>query len=196
MTLSNSDPARFFIALMLAPEVEAYASGVIAELRKRYRTSTAKAAPHITLQPPFLWATNTNSISKLAQQIEAIAARQAPVPICLNGFSAFEPRVLYINVEKTEALLTLQAQIARHLSAHCSISDPKAKSRSFSPHVTVASRNLSPALFRRAWDDLQSRPVHFEFVCDRLTLLVYRTQWDIHTEYSLRVAPGLNKPVT
>ncbi|MGF1512527.1 MAG: 2'-5' RNA ligase family protein [Elainellaceae cyanobacterium] len=184
MTRPTSKSPRFFIALMLPPEVEAYANSVIAELRDRYQTRTARAAPHITLQPPFLWDDEPQAMDTLAQGISAIAAQHAPVPVCLEGFSAFKPRVLYIDVCKTEALLDLQSHMAHHLEAYFGIADPKP--RPYTPHVTVASRNLSPGLFRRIWVDLRSRPAHFEFICDRLTLLVHRGQWHIHSDYALQ----------
>ena len=180
--MTETPPTRFFVALMLPPEVEAYANETIGELHSQYRTRTAKAAPHITLQAPFLW--DPSQIDDLSQAIAAIAAQQSPVPVTLDGFDAFKPRVLYINVEKAPELLALQTSLAQHLQ-QLDITDPKAKSRSFSPHVTVASRNLSPALFRRIWADLQQRPVHFEFWGDRLTLLIYKDRWHIHSEYSL-----------
>lgn len=175
---------RFFVALMLPPEVEDYANRVIAELGDRYRTRTAKAAPHITLQAPFRWPHEPDALNTLSTELKAIAAQQPPVPIILDGFSAFQPRVLYINVAKTPELLSLQSALAAHLQP-LNIIDPKAKSRSFSPHVTVASRNLSPGLFRRIWADLRERPAHFEFTCDRLTLLIYRDRWHRHSEYIL-----------
>ncbi|MGB3612880.1 MAG: 2'-5' RNA ligase family protein [Elainellaceae cyanobacterium] len=181
---SSGLSARFFVALLLPLEVETYANRVIAELGDRYRTRTAKAAPHITLQPPFLWKTDAQSLDALGQEVKAIAAAHPPVPVSLSGFGAFKPRVVYLNVNKTEALLGLQAGVAHHLAAQLNIVDPTAN-RGYSPHVTVASRNLSPTLFRRIWDELQDRPVQFEFLCDRLTLLVYKERWYTHSEYAL-----------
>jgi len=183
MTAPASLSARFFVALMLPPAVETYANSVIAELGDRYRTGTAKAAPHITLQPPFLWDTEAKSIEALCQELRAIAATHRPVSIHLDGFGAFRPRVLYINVGKTESLLNLQTGVAQHLEHQLNIVDPKAN-RGYSPHVTVASRNLSPALFRRIWAELQNRPVQFEFRCDRLTLLEYNEKWYTHSAYA------------
>ena len=66
------------------------------------------------------------------------------------------------------------------------IVDLKAKQRPFSPHLTVASRNLTRQTFKQAWSELQSRQVEFKFVGDRLTLLLHNGQcWQIHSEFPL-----------
>jgi len=176
MIISSHDGAqnRFFIALMLPEEVERYANQVIEELSDRYHTHTAKAAPHITLQPPFLWP--MDSTQKLEGAIATVAQTQSPIPIQLSGFGCFSPRVLYINVVKTPELLQAQKQLMGHLEETLNIVDKKAKHRPFAPHVTVASRNMTPAIFKQAWRDLQERAVRFDFVCDRLTLLIYNDQ--------------------
>lgn len=178
------DPAkpRFFVALMLPPAAHDYANQVIRELGDRYRTRTAKAPPHITLKPPFLW--EIDAVTALEQVISAVAKSHPPVPVKLSGFSAFRPRVLYINVGKTEGLLSLQTHLRQELERQLNITDPKAKSRAFSPHVTVASRNMTPPIFKRAWADLEPREVTFEFVSDRLTLLIHDGhQWQVRSEF-------------
>jgi 2'-5' RNA ligase len=66
------------------------------------------------------------------------------------------------------------------------IVDAKAKQRGFSPHLTVASLNLTRETFRQAWSELWQQSVEFSFVGDRLTLLIYNGQnWDIRAEFSL-----------
>lgn len=179
--------SRFFVALMLSDEAEAYANQVIQELGDRYNTRTAKAAPHITLQPPFLWP--LASVETLEQTIATVASTHAPIPVQLRGFGCFSPRVLYIDVVRSDELLQVQRNLMTQMETHLDIIDPKAKGRAFAPHVTVASRRMTPGIFKRAWRDLGDREVAFEFVCDRLTLLIYthdgNTQrWVTHQTFS------------
>lgn len=172
---------RFFVALMPPVEVQTYAEGVIQELGQRYRTYTAKAPPHITLQPPFLYAEAT----VLETWLSRFASQQAAVPVHLFGFGSFAPRVLYINVLRTPELLALQAALSSQLDIELGIVDPASKQRPFAPHLTVASRNLTRQTFRQAWAELQSRTVEWQFVVDRLTLLVHNGQcWQIQTEFA------------
>lgn len=166
-------------------EVHNYASQVIQELSDRYQTRTSKSPPHVTLQPPF--ESFLEQITFLEQRLSDFASQQSAVPVTLSGFGAFAPRVLYINVLKTAELLALQSALAAYLEENLKIADPKSRDRSFSPHLTVASRNLTSQTFKQAWTELQARQVEFEFVGDRLTLLIHDDQrWQIRSEFPFR----------
>ncbi|NJN88710.1 MAG: 2'-5' RNA ligase family protein [Leptolyngbyaceae cyanobacterium SL_7_1] len=180
-----ASPVRFFIALVPPVEIQSYAEGVIRELGDRYHTRTAKAPPHVTLQPPFEW--HLEERHRLIQCLAEFAHHAKAVPVNLVGFGAFAPRVLYINVVRTPGLLELQAALMAQLAAILAIVDPKSQQRPFAPHLTVASRNITRQTFRAAWEELRSRPVEFEFVGDRLVLLQHDGQrWQIHREFPLQ----------
>jgi 2'-5' RNA ligase len=180
----DSAQARFFVALIPPQAIQDYASQIIQELGDRYCARTSKAVPHITLQPPFLW--QTNAISELETCLTSFAHSQAQIPVMLSGFGAFPPRVLFINVLKTAELLQVQTDLMAHLEQYLGIVDPVAQRRSFSPHLTVASRNLTQQTFKQAWSELRQRSIEFEFVSDRLTLLIHNGQsWQIQSEVPL-----------
>jgi 2'-5' RNA ligase len=179
--------SQFFVALVPPQEIQDYANGVISELGDRYRTRTSKAPPHVTLQPPFEYA--LAQVDQLERYLANFAVRRSPIPVMLSGFGAFSPRVLYINVFQTTELLLTQAELMAELERSLQIIDPKSKNRSFSPHLTVASRNLTRQSFKQAWADLQPRRVEFEFVGDRLTLLIHDGQrWQIRSEFYFQAA--------
>lgn len=186
--LPDPSYSRFFVALIPSVEVQEYANQVIRELGDRYRTRTSKAPPHITLQPPFLWQPET--VADLENCLKRVAQEHPPVPLMLSGFGAFAPRVLYMNVLKTPELLTLQTHLMARLEAQLGIVDPVSKRRPFSPHLTVASRNLTRRTFNQAWAELSQQPVAFECVVDRLTLLIHNGQrWQIQSEFPLMTQP-------
>lgn len=181
----ESSLVRFFVALVPPVEIQEYAEGVIQELSDRYHTRTAKAPPHVTLQPPFEW--QLGEIDRLNQCLAEFVHNSNAVPVNLSGFGAFAPRVLYINVVKTPGLLTLQAALMAQLESTLKIVDPKSKHRAFAPHLTVASRNITSQTFKVAWETLRSRSVEFEFVGDRLVLLQHDGQrWQIRSEFPLQ----------
>ena len=165
---------RFFIALMAPDEVTDYANTVIQDLGDRYHTRTAHAPPHITLQAPFRWP--KIQIATLEHCLRQFKPQFSLIPIQLSGFGHFGQRVLYIHVCQTSELMALQADLSHHLAHTLGIVDPKAKTRSFTPHMTVASRHLTPQSFRHAWHELSQRSVEFEYESDRLTLLIYQKQ--------------------
>ncbi|MBW4659949.1 MAG: 2'-5' RNA ligase family protein [Drouetiella hepatica Uher 2000/2452] len=175
------DEARFFIALIPPIEIQNYANSVIQELGDRYHTRTSPSPPHITLQAPFLW--QMTNLSRLESCLSQFTQNQSAVPVKLSGFGSFAPRVLYINVLKTPELLALQARLMAQLETH-GIFDPIVQHRAFSPHITLASRNLTLATFQQAWSELQLRQVEFEYVSDRLTLLLHDGQrWQIRSQF-------------
>lgn len=180
MPVDPSNP-RFFIALLPPDPIQHAATEVIQELSDRFQMRTSNAPPHITLQAPFLW--QLDHLKALEESLARFSALSPAIPIALEGYGAFPPRVLYIHVEKTVELMAIQSQLASVLESELSIVDAKAKTRGFTPHLTVASRNITRQSFKHAWNDLQTRSLEFHFVCDRLTLLRHDGQrWQTHWE--------------
>lgn len=181
--LQEKAQIRLFVALLPPVAIQVYADTIIQSLRQRYHTHTSKAPPHITLQPPFLGS--QAMITQVESQLEQFAQHQPIVPVQLSGFGAFAPRVLYINVVRTPALLQLQAALAETLEVEFNIKEPKTQ-RPFIPHLTVASRKLTRQTFRQAWAELKPRSVEFQFVAEQLTLLVHRGEnWQVQAQFPL-----------
>ena len=173
-------PKRFFIALVPPPEIQAIANSIKREFAEKYASQAAqKSPPHITLQPPFEWI--LQELPNLEQQIAKFAAQQAPFEVELNEFAAFPPKVVYIDVVKTAALLNLQANLMADLEVTLGIVDAPSKRRSFTPHMTVAFRDLTEPNFNAAWQTFQGRSLQLKFLASSLSLLLYGGhQWHIH----------------
>lgn len=190
--------SRFFIALLPPQEIQDYVKEIQQYFGDRYASYGAqKSPPHITLQPPFEWL--PEQVPVLEQCLSTFALnrestfswRQPPgaaltssVPVTLNGFGAFPPRVIYVNVLKTQELLTLQTDLMTHLETLLGIVDPVSKTRAFSPHMTVAFRDLTRQNFKAAWPEFQQRQLHFEFTSGYLTLLLHNgKRWNVSAEF-------------
>ena len=179
----NQSKSRFFIALLPPLEIQDYANQLKQHFAEYYASHGAqKSPPHITLQPPFEWA--DGQVSVLEQCLGTFANNQGSVPVTLNGFGAFPPRVIYINVLKTQDLLTLQADLMAHLETRLGIVDPVSKTRPFSPHMTVAFRDLTRQNFKAAWSEFRQRQLQFEFLVSYLTLLLHDgKRWNVSAEF-------------
>lgn len=182
MTLKN----RFFIALLPPPEIQDYTNQIKQHFADRYASRGAqKSPPHITLQPPFEWS--AEQVPVLEQCLSRFVNERESVPVTLNGFGAFPPRVIYINVLKTQELLTLQTDLMAHLETVLEIVDPVSKTRAFSPHMTVAFRDLTRQNFKAAWPEFQQRQLQFEFTADYLTLLLHDgKRWNVSAEFPFK----------
>ena len=180
----NQSSYRFFIALLPPPEIQDYVNQIKQYFAEHYASRGAqKSPPHVTLQPPF------NCLAQNVLTLEDCLSRftngREVVPVTLNGFGAFPPRVIYVNVLKTQELLTLQADLAAALASKLGIVDPVAQTRTFSPHMTVAFRDLTRQNFKAAWPEFQQRQLYFEFTVAQLTLLIHDGQrWNISTQFS------------
>lgn len=149
----------------------------------RFNSKAAlKSPPHVTLQPPFEWA--SDNLSSLAETLSVFALQQAPVPMKLLGFGAFSPRVIYVDVVKTQALLELHKNLLAHLESTIGIVDQVAKTRPFAPHMTVGFRDLTKQNFRAAWAEFQHQTLEFEFTVPALTLLIHDgKRWNVCQEF-------------
>jgi 2'-5' RNA ligase len=177
--------SRFFIALVPPQDIQDYANEIKQYFADNYASCGAlKSPPHITLQPPFEWA--DANVSLLEAYLREFAKEQKPVPITLKGFAAFPPRVIYINVVRSQELLNLQADLMADVESKLGIVDEVSKTRPFAPHLTVAFRDLTKENFRVAWPEFVKRELHLEFTAEKLTLLLHDgKRWNIKTELTI-----------
>lgn len=180
----DNSKSRFFIALLPPLEIQDYANKIKQDFAQNYNSRGAQnSPPHITLKPPFEW--QLDDLPVLAQALRAFADTRTPVPVTLQGFGAFAPRVIYINVLKTPELLALQTDLMAYCETSLGIVHPVSQNRPFVPHVTVAFRDLTNQYFRDAWSKYHNQQVEFEFTASQLTLLIHDgNQWNVSTEFS------------
>ncbi|TVP65701.1 MAG: 2'-5' RNA ligase family protein [Nodularia sp. (in: Bacteria)] len=176
--------SRFFIALLPPQHIQEYANQIKQYFADHYASRGAqKSPPHITLQPPFEWS-DTN-VPQLEASLREFAHGRESIPITLNGYAAFPPRVIYIDVVKSQALLSLQADLMAYAATNLEIIDQASQTRPFAPHMTVAFRDLTKQNFRLAWPEFVQRSLDFEFTAENLTLLLHDGQrWNIKSEFA------------
>ncbi|MGK7877811.1 MAG: 2'-5' RNA ligase family protein [Xenococcaceae cyanobacterium] len=175
---------RFFIALLPPQEVQQFVNQIKQQFAELYNSRAAqKSPPHITLQPPFEW--QLEELPKLELDLKQFAQTQFPIPVTLDGFGAFRPRVIYINVLKTPELLAVQKELMAYLESSLDIIHQASKNRPFAPHLTVASRDLTKPNFHKAWPEFEQQQLHFEFTVPQLTLLIHNgKRWEIRNEFA------------
>lgn len=172
----------YFIALLPPQEIQDYANEVKQYFADNYDSKHAqKSPPHITLQPPFEW--DSGKLADLEECLQKFVMGRNLIPIILDGYNAFVPRVIYIDVVQTPDLLTLQGDLMAYLENHLGIVDI-GKSRGFTPHMTVAFKDLKRNHFKAAWVEFENRELHFEFTAQKLTLLKHEDKkWNITKEF-------------
>ncbi|MEM6837371.1 MAG: 2'-5' RNA ligase family protein [Cyanobacteria bacterium P01_C01_bin.120] len=177
---------RYFLALIPPPAIQVEATQLKHYFREHYRSQAAlKSPPHITLQAPFEWPDAGRD--RLLATLSNFQCTTATVPVTISGFGAFPPRVIYLAVEHTAALMQLQISLSQHLAHHLGIIDLRSRDLPFRPHLTVAFRDLKPAAFRKAWPEFAQRPANYAFTASNYTLLRHiGRQWICEQEFALQ----------
>lgn len=174
---------RFFIALLPPDEIQQVARKVQQHFVEAYNSSAAlRSPPHITLQPPFEW--ELEDLPKLEQKLTEFVQMRSPIPITLDGFAAFKPHTIFMNVLKTPELLDVQKALINQLNFSLKIVDKVSKNRPFAPHLTVAFRDLTKPNFYQAWDEFKQKKLYFEFLVPQISLLIHNGKiWEVSQEF-------------
>ncbi len=174
---------RYFIALLPPAHVQAEVTAIKQEVHQRFNSRAAlRSPPHITLQAPFEWI----HIQDLRQVLGRFSASRSAFPVQLKGFGSFAQRVIYIHVERSPDLQSCQHQLALHLAEQLGLQDPRSRHREFTPHMTVAFRDLTRRAYKAAWPEFETRPFSQIFQANTLTLLIHTGQrWQVDSTFPL-----------
>jgi 2'-5' RNA ligase len=153
--------------------------------REKYNSKAAlNSPPHITLHMPFRWKEQKEH--DLAKKIQEFVKRYDPIKVCLDNFFSFPPRVIFINVAKSEILDDFQKNMERFFKKELDLFNANYQERPYHPHLTLAFRDLRKEAYRNAWDEFKSREYKAEFMADKLALLKHDgKRWNVKQEFTL-----------
>jgi len=176
---------QYFVAIIPPSPILEEAQRLKGYFRDNYRSRAAlNSPPHITLHMPFLW--NEQKENHLVKKIGEFAQRFDPVKVCLDNFSSFPPRVIFIAVTESDALDALQKELHRFFKRELDIFNANYKDRPFHPHLTLAFRDLKPAIYKTAMEEFSGKEFKAEFMADKIAILKHDgKQWNVLTEIQL-----------
>ncbi len=175
------DNKIYFIALLPTAEVGKEIIKIKQEFAEQYGPMYAlKVLPHITLQVPF---TADPALEKaFCDELTEFAKTQAPFEVSLNGFGTFpnkQNRVLFINVEKSETMSAMHRQLINFLRKEFGFSTMLART-GFTPHVTVAFKDLDDDQFNKAWPEYENKEYQATFKVNNLYFLRHNGKsWEV-----------------
>ncbi len=181
-----SQPIRYLIAALppesIAEQVWFYKRHV-AETYGSIRGM--RVLPHITYLPPFTM--HEQSVELAIADVMNLTSSFQPESIQLEGFGHFTGRkshVIYVAVEKTERMQQQYSALAAY--AQESLSLPQIRQQ-FTPHLTIAYRDLSEEKFQLAWPYFKDRPFSEVMPLDHLWLLKHEGKsWEPMTRFDFR----------
>ena len=140
----------FFIAIIPSETIAGKIISVQRAVSEKYHSHHAlKSPPHITLVPPFkLKKENENNFAKT---LSVFFSGFSSFEIKLNGFSCFgRNRVIFIHVSPNEKLNQLYEKLNLEMKN-------EKQHEQFTPHITIASRDLRKEMFPNAWNEFKEK---------------------------------------
>lgn len=182
---SDDKTGQYFIALIPPSPVYEQALTLKNYFRDNYNSKASlNSPPHITLHMPFRWKEKREE--KLIDSLQAFSDGVDPFKVCLDNFSAFPPRVIFINVVNNEALDTLQKMVMRFCKRELNLFNANFQAQPFHPHITLAFRDLKKPVFKKAWEEFSTKEYKAEFIADKITLLKHTGKlWAVFREFGL-----------
>jgi 2'-5' RNA ligase len=181
------DKAQYFVAVIPNYPI----SGILYDMKEKmalnYGTKAALRSPaHITLHMPFKKEENKESL--IADALSQAVSGFTPFQVQLKNYGCFPPKVLFIDVLKSDELAALQKSVARHTRQLLYQFNDTHRNRGFHPHITIAFRDLKKAAFIQAWENLQHESFEMEFTVNSIWLLKHNgTQWEAYKEFPFQL---------
>ena len=168
----------YFIALVCPDKINEEVMQFKQWMKAHFGCTVALKSPaHITLVPPF-WLSAVQE-NELKDALHCFHSDMRTVSVELNGFSHFSKRVLFVEVKENAMLEIIKKETTAYFAGRFG-SITKTKSRPFYPHITIASRDLKPGDFDRAWEHFKQKDYNASFETGSIDLLKLNDgKWNI-----------------
>jgi len=153
-------------------------------IKERYNSNAALRSPaHITLHMPFEWKEEKESV--LIESLRQFSFKEDFI-IELQNFSAFAPRVIFVDVVKNELLVKLQNDLVIYMKTNLRLFNQADDMRGFHPHVTIAFRDLRKEKFLEAFTYFKTQNYTASFKVACFCLLKHTgKEWQVFKEFSI-----------
>lgn len=171
----------YFIAVIPGGELQERIKEIRQDFARRFNSRRAlKVIPHITLKAPFIIPAELHP--GLLQWFGDFTPEQKTFITSLNSFGAFPNKgkpVVFIRPVNHAELSMLQQHLINSFKEFAPfLLQPVDKK--FTPHVTVAYRDLSPDNFQLAWSEYKDKAFEGVFEVNEVHLLQHTGgQWHV-----------------
>jgi len=175
---------KFFIALVPENPIFELVNNLKLEVKERFNSKASLNSPaHITLLMPFQFKLKKKEL--LVSFLKTFAEKQSPVEIIQSGFGCFEPRVIFLNVEKNLELENLQKNLMSEIRT-LGLFNKNYKNRAYHPHMTIAFRDLKKQVFAEVWDYYKDQIFEQQWQAKELMLLQHDGKmWQVDHKFPL-----------
>lgn len=170
----------FFVAILPPPSIRNDIEEIRNQCASDFQVYRALKPPvHITLIPPFKLESRLEE--KLISHLEQ-SRNFDPFEQQLKDYDGFPPRVVFIKAVKNPGIITLHKALKEKLKTYL-----KESPGSINPHITIAYRDVEPAVYEKIMEVYSKRRFRALFTVDRFTLLRHDGEkWNIYKEFESR----------
>jgi len=144
--------------------------------------NAVRLPPHITLIPPTSQPDEFEA--RCIATLTEFAATQTPLLVGLHNFAWFGNRTLFVHVSETAALKTMHANLVDWCATH--LPEVPRESRPFTPHLTLATRDLPTAQVPELRQRFAARSYAAEFTVSNFALFRHDgQQWQPKATFEL-----------
>jgi 2'-5' RNA ligase len=168
----NPSKQLYFIALLppdqLTKKIHSIKEEIASKFHSRY---SLKIPEHVTLIPPF--HCSDELLEVLITRLKSCCQTVKPFEVLLKDFGHFNKSVLFIQAssQPKEALDEVQSAFKKLFSEEFSSVKLPHNGEKFTPHVTVANKDLTKGKFKEAWLELKEREFEEKFTVKSIFLL-------------------------
>lgn len=181
--MKETREAIYFVAVLPPEEIRREINIFKTYASKYFQSSHALKAPaHITVFPPFKWSEDREE--ELGNVLEDLALTEKKFYVQINNFDCFAPSVIYLKIIDSPGINRIHRTVVSKLYTEFELENKSP--HQFSPHITVAFRDLKRNFFMKAWSHFARTNYERAFQADRITLLKHEDgKWEILDELPL-----------
>ena len=168
----------YFVAILCPDDLNKKIQAFKEWMQEKFGCKAALKSPaHITLIPPFWFEEPDENI--LLNIISSFQSNIPAIQIQLKGFAHFAKRVLFISINPNPELNKIRNETEGHFKQQLG-GLIKEEARPFTPHITIATRDLKPGDFMKAWEHFSQKKFEERFSADQISLLkLSEGKWNV-----------------
>lgn len=178
----------YFIAIMLPQWVDNEIITFKNDMEQRFQSKKAlRTASHITLKAPFKLPAAAHS--NVLDWFNNMNITVAPFIQNIKDFGAFNNKrnpVIYVQPVMNASLQQLQHEVLQQFIPAFPKEPVSRQEHIFSPHITIAYRDLQSRYFKEAWEEYKTKQYRVEFEVNAFQLLLHTDgRWKMISNYTL-----------
>ena len=178
-----STQSKYFLADIPPEPILSEVGNIKAHFRDQYNCKAPLRSPaHITLHMPFLFKQKKES--KMIDTLVQASKNYKSFNIQLEDFGAYPPRVIFVNVNPNLQLMEMQKDLEGVAKRELHLFNANRLDYPYSPHMTVAFRDLKKDFFTAAWKEFEPRHYSQTFEVNAFYLLKHNgKEWEIYKRF-------------